>query len=551
MNRTKCSTDISGYDPARRAMKTQDVILGIYVFCYFLVSLSFLTGFPFVHSDEAWLSGLTRNMMEEGDPGVTETFYDLKPRYPHAVKILFHLLQMPMLAAFGCNVFAFRLLSLLFSCVMLILFYLLLKAIFPGTAPAGLPCSNPEAFPGLPFLGTALLSLDIQFIYASHFARQEIILVCCIAACIHAIFKKKYLAAGLITGLAIGLHPNSFLIGTMCGAMLIPLDAETMRHLKCWKPFLKYTGVASLFAAVFITLSLMFDRAFFRHYFEYGNSEFDIGAPVTSKLMELPYFFQKIWYGVSGTYYVPDIRFELLLFSGASLTLVVLYALGRLEKRREAGLIGKGVIGMMAGMVIIGRYNQTSIVFLFPLFFLLALLAADEIAGSFGRLKSTVSQTAVILLIMAAGVSSFHSISPWLDHKYETYLKEISRAVEPSEKVLANLNAEYYFENGKLMDYRNLSYLKDAGMTVEEYIRKNKIEYIIYSDEMDLIYSQRPIWNMIYGNPRYMEELHRFLDEKCTLVHRFQDNTYGVRIVQYMNSDRDFTVQIFKVKDLS
>lgn len=543
MNRTKRSTDLSGYDPARRALKTQDLILGIYVFCYFLVSLSFLTGFPFVHSDEAWLSGLTRNMMEEGNAGVTETFYDLKPRYPHAVKILFHILQMPMLAAFGYNVFAFRLLSLLFACVTLLLFYLLLKAIFSGSGHA--------VFSSLPLLGTVLLSLDIQFIYASHFARQEIILVCCIAACILAILKKQYLAAGLITGLAIGLHPNSFLIGTMCGAMLIPLDAETMRQLKRWKPFLKYTGVTSLFAAVFITLSLMFDRAFFRHYFEYGNSEFDIGAPVTSKLMELPYFFQKIWYGVSGTYHVPDIRFELLLFSGASLTLVVLYALGRLENRREAGLIGKGVIGIIAGMVIIGRYNQTSIVFLFPLFFLLVLLAAEEIAGSFGRLKSTVSQTAVILLIMAAGVSSFHNISPWLDQKYETYLKEISRAVEPSEKVLANLNAEYYFDNGKLMDYRNLSYLKDAGMTVEDYIRENNIEYIIISDEMDLIYSQRPIWNMIYGNPRYMEELHRFLDEKCTPVHRFQDNTYGVRIVQYMNSDRDFTVQIFKVKDLS
>lgn len=214
-------------------------------------------------------------------------------------------------------------------------------------------------------------------------------------------------------------------------------------------------------------------------------------------------------------------------------------------------MIGKGVIGIIAGMVIIGRYNQTSIVFLFPLFFLLVLLAADEIAGKSGKLKGIVTQAAVILLIMAAGVSSFHNISPWLNHRYEVYLNEISMAVEPSHKVLANLNAEYYFDNGKLMDYRNLSYLKDAGMTVEDYIRKNKIEYIIFSDEMDLIYSQRPIWNMIYGNPRYMEELHRFLDEKCTLVHRFQDNTYGVRIVQYMNSDRDFTVQIFKVKDLS
>jgi hypothetical protein len=377
--------------------------------------------------------------------------------------------------------------------------------------------------------------------------------------------KKKHLQAGLITGLAIGLHPNSFLIGTMCAVMLMPLGMERMSRLRSWKPLLGYAGVTTAFAAIFVSASLMFDRQFFRHYFEYGNSEFDIGAPVTSKLMELPYFFKKIWFGVSGTYYVPDIRFELVLFSSAVLILGVLTVLGRLEKKKEAALIGRGIVGMLAGMVIIGRYNQTSIVLLFPLLFLLVLLAAAQPKGRFGRAERvagplngkkaagllSVRNAAVILIMMAVTGSSIHNILPWLDYRYGDYLKEISRVVDPDDKVLANLNTEYYFDNGKLLDYRNLSFLKEAGLSVEDYIRKNEIRYIIFSDEMDLIYSQRPIWNMIYGNPRYMEELHRFLDENCTPVHRFRNNTYGIRIVQYINSDRDFTVQIFKVKDFS
>lgn len=530
-------------DLARKGAGKQELLLAIYIFCYFLISLSFLTSFPFVHSDESWLSGLTRNMMESKDFGVTETFYDLKPRYPHAIKIIFHLLQMPMLALFQYDIFAFRLLSLLFGCIALILFYLLLKTIFDKHDEGRLW--------GCPLAGTIFLSADIQFIYASHFARQEIILVFCIIACLLAVMTKHHLAAGLITGLAIGLHPNSFLIGAMCAVMLLPAGLKIRGRLKEWKPLLSYAGITAIFAVLFVALSLSFDRAFFRHYLEYGNSEFDIGAPVTSKLMELPYFFTKIWYGVSGTYYVPDVRFELVLFGVSAVILMILLVSGKLKYRAEAVLIGKGAVGMLAGMVLIGRYNQTSIIFLFPLFFILVLLTMANLSDRLLKAEYASRNAAIIVLTAAVAFISALNIAPWLNFSYEDYTGEIAEAVGTDRKVLANLNCEYYFENDKLLDYRNLSYLKAAGMSIEDYIRENKIEYIILSDEMDLIYSQRPVWNMIYGNPRYMEELHRFLDESCVPVHKFQNNIYGIRIVQYINSDRDFTVQIFKVKDLS
>lgn len=542
MKKSKDTIGSRGLDQTGTAGKTQDLILGLYIFCYFLVSISFLTQFPFVHSDEAWLSGLTRNMTETGALDVTETFYDLKPRYPHGIKVLFHLLQMPMLAVFQYNIFAFRLLSLFFACFTLILFYVMLKTVFPGIE------GRRQGI--IPFLGTVFLSAEVQFIYASHFARQEIILLFCITACILAVLKKRFLLAGVITGLSIGLHPNSFLIGAMCAAMLLPSGSAELRRLGQWRPLLSYAGVTSAFAAVFIFISLAFDPDFFRHYYEYGNSEFDVGAPVTSKLAELPYFFKKIWYGVSGTYYVPDIRFELVLFALAAAFLLIMLA-SRKEKTASCDpTILRGLAGMLAGMVLIGRYNQTSIIFLFPLCVLVTLMAVDRIADGFGKRRLRVRNGIVISLILITAWSSFFNIAPWTYRSYDRYLREIAKAVEPDDKVLANLNAEYYFNNGKLLDYRNLSYLKSEGMTVEEYIKKNKIQYIILSDEMDLIYSQRPIWNMIYGNPRYMEELRRFVNEKCTPVSSFCDNTYGIRIIQYMNSDREFTVEIFKVKDL-
>src|SRR5660398_71242 len=132
-----------------RKNSNQEIMLALYIICYFIISLYTLTKFPFIHSDEAWLSGLTRNMMDNSNLGITETFYNLKPRFPHGIKILFHLLQMPFLVIFQYNVFSFRLLSLFFSCMSLIIFYILLKYIFCR--------DDEEGMRWYPLLGTVLL----------------------------------------------------------------------------------------------------------------------------------------------------------------------------------------------------------------------------------------------------------------------------------------------------------------------------------------------------------------------------------------------------------
>ncbi|MEG0020453.1 MAG: 4-amino-4-deoxy-L-arabinose transferase, partial [Oscillospiraceae bacterium] len=52
-----------------------------YLLVYFCVGLIFLVDFPFVHSDEAWLGGLSREMLARGSLSVTEPFFDLKVRH--------------------------------------------------------------------------------------------------------------------------------------------------------------------------------------------------------------------------------------------------------------------------------------------------------------------------------------------------------------------------------------------------------------------------------------------------------------------------------------
>ena len=141
----------------------------IYIIIYALYSASFLTRFPFVHSDEAWLAGLSRDMQAVGSFGVTEQFFDLKPRVPHALKLLFHALQMGYIHVFGYNILSVRLLSLTSGLICLILLYYIGKELGGRWMGFGL---------------MVLVSLDVPFIYASHFGRQEIILCISLLSCI-------------------------------------------------------------------------------------------------------------------------------------------------------------------------------------------------------------------------------------------------------------------------------------------------------------------------------------------------------------------------------
>ena len=73
--------------------------VALYPLIYGVLTLLFLERFPFVHSDECWLFGLTRDMRAHRSLAVTESFFNAKVRYPHAIKSFYHLLQMAFMAA--------------------------------------------------------------------------------------------------------------------------------------------------------------------------------------------------------------------------------------------------------------------------------------------------------------------------------------------------------------------------------------------------------------------------------------------------------------------
>ncbi|RAK04033.1 dolichyl-phosphate-mannose-protein mannosyltransferase [Halanaerobium saccharolyticum] len=341
------------------------------IIIFFLINLFFLTNFPFIHSDEAWLSGLSRQIMETENLASTEAFFDLLPRNPHAVKIFFHLLQIIFIKTFNYRVFTFRLISLLAGSLSLFVFY---KISFLITKSKKLSLG-----------ALIILAADIHFIYSSHLARQESILVLILLSSLYYFIKnidsentylsylqsnfsysiKKDIVLGLILGSAIGFHPNALIVGL---PFIIIYSWNLIFNQKTtFKNYISFGGTLILISGLFIYLSFHFDPEFISNYSSYGAG-LGVLDSFLSKLENLKIFYLKLFYRISGTYYIPPIKFQLLFF--AAVTFVSLVK-SILKKDRLNLYLLLSLLALNLGYLIIGRYNQTSIIFIFPIAYLL------------------------------------------------------------------------------------------------------------------------------------------------------------------------------------
>ncbi len=199
------------------------------------------------------------------------------------------------------------------------------------------------------------------------------------------------------------------------------------------------------------------------------------------------------------------------------------------------------VVAINVGFILIGRYSQPGIILLFPLCYLLAYYLISLASWRGKWIPAALYGSAVLLMTVLA-------VTPYLNSDYEEYLGNIRSLVSKDARTFANLNAEYAFDNGALLDYRNLAYLEQNGMTFEEYMRKNEVEYIVYPEEMDFIYTNRPVFNILYGNLfPYYGDMQRFLGEDCSLIGSFE-SPYAMRIVQYSQREA-WEVRVYRVKE--
>ncbi len=503
---------------------------GIILF-YLIFHFLSLTGFPLMHSDEAWLSGLSRQIATTGNISSTEPFFDLKPRNPHALKIVFHGIQILFIQRFHYSLFSIRLVSLLFGFLTLFFLYKLALLILPSQNWALFTC--------------LLVGIDAQFIYASHFGRQEIILLgIMVWGCYYLI---KHLPGhcidhdfilGILTGASIGIHPNGAIIALLFtmiyGYYLIWNKNLKILHLCC------FSLATAFFALLFIRLSYSFDPQFITHYLSYGEQQFKVLHPLSEKAHSLIRFYQNIYLQKTGTYYCPNLRPEFFLF--VLVSLCSLFELGKNKNSPEPSKLSWIILAIIAinlGFIIIGRFNTTSIVFLFPFFYLLTAIILTTLPDKWRKMLSAI----VVFFLL---LNTLANVIPPLKFSYSAYLKKVAAVVSPGTRVLASLNTEYYFQNGKLHDYRNLAYLRKNKLSLGDYIRQKRIQYIIYPEGLDFIYQNRPKWNGVYGQPYYYPEMQRFLKKHCRPVSRFSDPAYGIEIPAYAGK-KNWQVTVYQV----
>ena len=502
-------------------LKGKHAMPAMIALAFFLSQIQSLTRYPFMHSDESWLSGLTRMMMESRSLGVIEPFFDLYPRNPHAIKSTYHLLQALFIHVFGYELFSIRLMSLLFASMSLAIFFLILKHI--GVSR------------GWSFLGTLILGLQPSFIYASHFARQEIVICFFLLLASWAWLNKKRRLSLLSLFMTLGLHPNAYLgvFALVCAAGVLAWDKKEERN----QLFRSLPWLAG-FTLFYILASLWMNPTFITDYLAYGST-LGVTAGFGGKISGFFLFFKKLWLGISGTYYLPPLRLSLSL---VAIGLIVSLWFGLRKKQRIFLALAIYQLAWCLGILIVGRYNATSIFFLLPAACLILVVFLEKYIQ---RLPSCLLLAGLILLFT---IGSIREITELPEGHYESYLEEIQSALPKNAVVLANLNTEFLFGTGQLYDYRNLAYLGPKTLRVARYITDRGITHILYADELDYIHRNPQPWQVLYGpDESWYADMQTFLAENCEEIASLPAPIYGNRIVPFLN-DPIWRLHIYQIK---
>lgn len=505
---------ISYISKSNNKKKYITILLFTAFFIYVLVSLKYLTKFPYIHSDEPWLSGLSRTILDKGSFKTSEPFFNLLPRPIHGLKIIFVSFQILVIKIFGYNIFSVRVLSLFFSSISLIIIYRIIKIKSKSNLYS--------------ILVSIIIALNIQFIMSSHTARQESLILFGMLLSYYLIIKKNFKYKNVIiatsVGLLIGIHANSFLVG--CGIGLIYIYKYFKKEISINELIIFFT-VLIAWASLFISISLFLNPNFLKEYLAYGSTLGVINNPI-NRFQGFFYYYYKLFKEIGGTYYLVNIKLEILLFLISILASILIVVKNNIRKKVIISYSFIMIVGINLGYLIIGRYNQTAIVFTIVFTFILFF----EIIKKLFKKKYIV--LILILLIGYEFTNTYNLVSSTSFQDYNILGEKIKEVIPEDSKILGNLNLDYHFNNYSLYDIRNLTFL-NKNYTFSNYIIDNNIEYIILYEEMEYIYNSKPKWDILYGKLNYYEDMIFYLEKNCTLISEFENPTYGMRIAKYVD----------------
>lgn len=314
------------------------------------------------------------------------------------------------------------------------------------------------------------------------------------------------------------------------------------------RSLLTFISILSFFALLYIGISFLGNPNFISDYATYGST-LGVDANGYVRLLNFRDFYLKLYLQISGTYYLPNLR---LFFIGAGLLFVFSVYICIKKKRLIDGVLM--FVAFQIGILIIGRYNPTSILFLFFPVFLLGIDVLSFFLLHFRNKDFFILnfhfqlRHIFLILLLFIVIFRFYSLyTIWNVYQYNdyiTYEKEIKSTLEEDSIILGNLSSGFAFENHTFYDIRNLSYLKEGELYM--YLKSRDINTVIYYEEYDYIH-RNPEWNILYGDESvYYFELVNILNLYGQKIHQFSPRIYGTRIVRYMN-DYPFSITIYRL----
>jgi hypothetical protein len=255
-------------------------------------------------------------------------------------------------------------------------------------------------------------------------------------------------------------------------------------------------------------MSLVMDADFFNHYRNFGQTV-GTGDSMVVKLLGLPSFLRKMAAGRAGTYYLPESRF--FLAAGLFGWIGTLFRSLRTGRFQAVLPLLLSPLLILLGLVIVGKYAPPTIGFLMPLSYLLlgyALFGPGKPATGNRRRTAAVTVSIILVLILVGTVLNEFRNSYRLPpiRQYNRFIRE---AAGDEGRVLGNLNAAFALDYDRLVIWRDLEYLPREEAALSDFLEQQDVRRVLLPDELRLIYASRPVWNQMYGNPHWYEELGR------------------------------------------
>ncbi|HAS74133.1 MAG TPA: hypothetical protein DCS67_08325, partial [Clostridiales bacterium UBA8960] len=477
-----------------------------------------------VHSDELWLKGIADEMARQKHFNITEPFFDLYPRVVHPFRWLYNIVLISAGALMGSSIFTMRFVSLVFGTLSLFQFSKIM--------------SRRSISPWLAFGGTLLLSLDIQFIYSSHMGRQEtFILFLLLSGLLMALSEPNkgtpYIYSILVL-LGMGVHPNSFILGVAFSAILF---YQFLSNTCTRRTLLTYFGTTCIGVALYAVVGFLMNPQFVTGYMRYGSA-LGVDAPLLNRFEGFYWYLVKLYQQIGGTYDLMDIKLPLILsailmFFWACRFISDFFTFKRHHEFSYYPFLT--TLAILLSLLIIGRYNQTAVVFLSPF---IIWMAIESISWMQVRRLEIKINVVVWVLLALWGFNLYANLSAYDRQRYytvsyEDMLSALNEWVPADSTVLSNLNTIVAFSATQFYDVRNLGYLDGDQAAFERYIETRGITHIILHEEMDYIARNSERWGFLYVNMDYYESMQNFLKEKTQLIGSFENPLYAMRISRY------------------